>query len=344
METKNQNQQPDNHIDYFAPKILWTIIAVLLLVVIVGSVAWWKEIKKASPDNPTTCAERKLAEGEKCMEGVLYVNDTRDWKTYTNTEYGFEFKYPTNSVIDETIDNGYIVVNARNFPEDDSPPLKEGQFYSQIYIAQREHEKMPCSEFLVNLKKASVAGTSVVGYTGSLKEGAIGSGAGLCIEIPQKYTFISVVAADQQLSDQILSTFRFIDMADVSAWKTYTNTEYGYSIQYPKGLDQHPEFASNPKAVGINLDENANLLITVDSVKTPLRDEVNRPEYYGYSKVAINGMIGYQRKSHGTMGYLFVETLIYAREHVYILEFSDEPDTKKLELLDQILSTFKFTK
>ncbi len=98
MENQNQNNidptevelkpksYPDNHIDYFAPKVLWGIIVFLLLIVIAGSVYWWQEVKK----------EQEASKQPAANSNQETQTSTSDWKTYINTEYGFEFQYPND--------------------------------------------------------------------------------------------------------------------------------------------------------------------------------------------------------------------------------------------------------
>jgi hypothetical protein len=89
VENQNQNLQ-DNHIAYFAPKILWIIIGILLLVLVVSASQLWQtkndQIKNlslaATPIHRTMKAD------------TIQMVDTSTWKTYTNSYYGFSFEYP----------------------------------------------------------------------------------------------------------------------------------------------------------------------------------------------------------------------------------------------------------
>ena len=93
MQIENQNPIPPNH-PVLNHKVLYTVLGVLLLVLIAGSYFWWQEIKKSeiSQEAPTLRSEQS--------------DVPSDWKTYTNTDYGFEFKYPSYFIIssdDKTI-------------------------------------------------------------------------------------------------------------------------------------------------------------------------------------------------------------------------------------------------
>jgi hypothetical protein len=125
-------------------------------------------------------------------------------------------------------------------------------------------------------------------------------------------------------------------------WKTYTNTTYGYSVKYPVEVDQHPEFDSRPDSVGIYLGGNANLLIrTISSEEV---QGVKDNEKYGiYKKIDFKGNEAYQYIGLGTAGFWFNTIAVTGSAHPLEIQFSDENDKKK-ELLEQVLSTFEFTK
>jgi len=78
------------------------VIGVLLLVVVVGTYFWWQEIKKTQEaDNSQQEARLRQDFGGQSVVPT-------DWKTYTNTEYGFEFKYPNEWTIEDTFEKGAI--------------------------------------------------------------------------------------------------------------------------------------------------------------------------------------------------------------------------------------------
>jgi len=64
--------------------------------------------KKQGEEITTNDIAKKLA-----AELKLQETDTSDWKTYTNEEYGFEFKYPTDWT-EKTTTNDYIILTPKN--------------------------------------------------------------------------------------------------------------------------------------------------------------------------------------------------------------------------------------
>lgn len=70
--------------------------------------------KKCSKDSdcPTIYCIKAPCPQNKCVEGKCKITETdatAGWKTYTNTQYGFEFKYPSNLSADVGEGNGYNV-------------------------------------------------------------------------------------------------------------------------------------------------------------------------------------------------------------------------------------------
>src|SRR3989338_8131969 len=45
---------------------------------------------------------------------------------------------------------------------------------------------------------------------------------------------LSISFTPIEILNQILSTFKFIEPADISDWKVYRNEEYGFEVKYPK--------------------------------------------------------------------------------------------------------------
>jgi hypothetical protein len=85
--------------------IVVLIIIVLITVVIGGIFIWQYSVLQNNPTNSLPAVNQQA---------------TEDWKTYTNKEYGFEFKYPSELEISQIV-------------EDPDSPL-------QIVLFPREHD------------------------------------------------------------------------------------------------------------------------------------------------------------------------------------------------------------
>ncbi len=114
MDTNTNNNLDNkngNHIDFFAPKILWFIIGILLLVVVVGASAWWQEIKDSEKTEnfPITCSR-----SYRCFPNQNPANttDTSTWKTYSSSKYGYQFQYPANLFTEEDED-GFAIKSSQ---------------------------------------------------------------------------------------------------------------------------------------------------------------------------------------------------------------------------------------
>lgn len=129
-----------------------------------------------------------------------------------------------------------------------------------------------------------------------------------------------------------------INSAVPASWKTYTNAKFGYSIQYPD-IEQGPG-NDTESSHSLFLGGNANVFISVHG----LNDDFNgAKKYHQYTSKIINGMTVDQSQEYGTLNYLFITTLFTGSHYIYEVEFSDEHNSKKVELLNQVLRTFKFT-
>ena len=105
-------------------KLLWLVVGVLLLVVVVGTVAWWKV--------ETSCPPQSI----KIKGGCAFPNSGQSavpsgWKTYTNSQYGFELEYPADWKYDVN-KNGTISFNPpdSNSQTDQSAQLSIFSFQS----------------------------------------------------------------------------------------------------------------------------------------------------------------------------------------------------------------------
>jgi len=158
---------------------------------------------------------------------------TADWKTYTNTQYGFEFKYPSdwNSWLDSN--NVASIVNLQQKDDDMGSAV-----ISVSATKQLSQTTKPLDSTMVLNKTSDVTYNGIrwsLTFTSDKREPTLRFISATAYHNGYLYNIVSRNYPDttEKLFDQILSTFKFTDIADTSTWKTYTSPKYGYSIQYP---------------------------------------------------------------------------------------------------------------
>jgi hypothetical protein len=78
-------------------KFNWKIILIIVLLVVVAGGLF---LYFSKPTNETVPSSSQPPQGE--------TDQTADWQTYTNTQYGFEFKYPTHATTTPDTNSVYI--------------------------------------------------------------------------------------------------------------------------------------------------------------------------------------------------------------------------------------------
>lgn len=144
--------------------------------------------------------------------------DISGWKTYRNEKYGFEVKYPANFEIQ----------------------ISEG-YKSAEFSACRGNR---CIKFL-----ALDWGPLEVGEGTPYKSYRRLQGSGY---EDNGFYFYAIDTGDQAVNDIVL-TFKFIELVDTSSWKKYESKNLGFRIKYPLGWfvtfeeEKLVEIASFPK-------------------------------------------------------------------------------------------------
>ncbi|MEK7541138.1 MAG: hypothetical protein AAB529_02810 [Patescibacteria group bacterium] len=175
--------------------IMWIIVAVLGIIMVFF---WFDSAAKRVS---------KLGEGLKKIELPQIENqipdvktekkdETADWKTYTDDEYGFEFKYPA--------DYSVIVPGDSQYEQGGS----QWTVFSDKSKGGFVFNTMKTSD--LNIDSNQIIGTTNIGGV----EGEIIISKGACYDIfveKGKITFIFTdCQKDKTVFNQILSTFKFI--------------------------------------------------------------------------------------------------------------------------------------
>lgn len=206
----------------FSP-ILAVVIVGLVLVAAVGLVVYLQTSEPAQPEQAT---------------GIPSQNQdmTAGWQTYTNTEYGFEFKYPKEWTLESPNSE---TINLYRYIENPDERQYDGMVYLRVfdpYISANE----PAGDRpnIVSLEERKINN-----ITFSREIISFGTGTNLSYRTVQDdfgiqvdvYSYVngSTGTGDEfdDLLDQIISTFKFID-SQTAGWQTYKDEEYGFEFKY----------------------------------------------------------------------------------------------------------------
>jgi len=186
-------------------------------------------------------------------------DETADWQTYQDEEYGFEIKYPEDY-----------------FFEQDTYALNEKYRKSWVQFADLEwkDQRVHNPSLIIDLIKTDLSIEEYLNKTGdegSIMDGTCSKEATYCLVKNEKDIFVggdevsalqfssaavsgsddhALVKNEEYIIDlrkhnsgigsfpenvfnQILSTFKFIKKDETSDWKTYRNEDLGFELKYP---------------------------------------------------------------------------------------------------------------
>jgi len=121
MQEQNTNYNPPVYPTGKPKKTIPTFIGVAIIVVVAvllfgGIFAWQYYFVKPIPQ---------------VFQPVGQVNSTAGWETYTNAQYGFEFKYPSKVALENT-EKGFSLTHSVPFYHADPCNLKDGGYINKI--------------------------------------------------------------------------------------------------------------------------------------------------------------------------------------------------------------------
>lgn len=222
------------------------------------------------------------------------------WKTYKNTEYGFQLTF-TDAW------EGYRVIKGSTTNGSSS-----GDEYPNYYI------ELPTSD--PAYKTGYALPFSITVYTLEVfeklkgidyeraKNGELGRNSnyiftnnnGTWQDIPKDLVNKGLNIA------QVKSTFKFTTGADTTGWKTYTNAKYGFEVKYPTNftlendlqkvggyLGAEPDFIKLGEKLAAIVVPNtypANSDFDEAFVLLSLNKNLSKTECFSYNKVASNGV------------------------------------------------------
>jgi hypothetical protein len=345
-------KQPTNHIDFFAPKILWLIIGVLMFVVVVGSIAWWEEMKKQSSYSPS----------------VRELEEMANWKTHTDTELGFEFRYPSDWKVEASSE-----LDTRNFMVSVADEKLRGFNVFSVDVTknislnswiQKNEPKNPDGGTLVT-KKSDITFLGlpakewiVFRFDHNTRE--------IVFEKDKSVFHIKYEKEDPNIenfedylkaSEQVLSTFKFTGLSTFN-WKTYTNTEYGFEFKYPNNWSVKNENGgvglTGPELAELQANNEIEIRafdigIFIKNTNQSADDyskNIDKGWYESYKsktkiKIDSRDAIKYSDVDAKVAHFPLIAIFIQDKNRIVQIHMEYGDDAER-QIFDQILSTFKF--
>ena len=261
------------------------------------------------------------------------TDPTSDWKTYTNTQYGFSFQYPSN-------------INGNSTGNEFAGSVGGNSINLDVKVINTKDARFSGKNFQV------IEGTKANNQADEYMYVLLDKFPGKEIEFFAEFPYVDL--------RQIVPTFKFTDSTgssqagsvDTSTWKTYTNMQYGFEVKYPADWNYRER---SDGAVGFDSRNTAQLdpdvtsykisIFTAPNLKSVLVENWLKTYYQGIAitdqkRLTVGGWSAVQTAQAPTIGYPVMETHVLHNSVVYIVRLSNED----ISIYNQILSTFKFTK
>ncbi|HOX41418.1 MAG TPA: hypothetical protein PK263_04440 [bacterium] len=145
------------------------ILIILVILAVIGAGAWYyTDAKNKTADEEAT--EETVETTEETSDNLedipTVVDETADWKTYTNTTYGFSFKYPSDYVLHVDMSGEYdesktnLFVDTQDVTKAGGADGACGSSSSSLYQSQKgSFEKTSLNDNFDNAFKMTNVGT-----------------------------------------------------------------------------------------------------------------------------------------------------------------------------------------
>ena len=202
FDPANKLPNSENSFAQKPPRSHFFLITLTLLMLLSGGFATWFFLNPAPEENFEEVALTKR-------------NETADWKTYRNEEYGFEFKYPKELILQEYSDKNYPVASL-NFPGDDmgGKSININIETGTLNLAEKDLNSQ--GRFISKEKIITVNSEFDLFVNQEILQEGIPKNAGLIFvtALTQKdniiYSFGTIGPGSLNILKEVLSTFKFI--------------------------------------------------------------------------------------------------------------------------------------
>ncbi|MGD0977257.1 MAG: hypothetical protein ABR875_03120 [Minisyncoccia bacterium] len=332
--------EPKKGLKKFLPSLLIIVILAAIYVCFAAFFGWWPMSRNQvssikNQGNPTLSPTQDL---------------TTNWKTYSNSTYGFELKYPSDWN-DLKIDDENLDLNVTP-GGDDSLTLylkTSDKNYENNWKYTDNFGYAPMFTIDINTPVSWKNNWENPNRPATGKPTILTQNDKFIIAYTKSQNCPSDLSVACGKTDQILSTFKFTSQIDTSSWKTYTNSQYGFEFKYPSNYSEvlpapgggvNPEgytsFIAGSKSTTFHLNftkfsGSVSELVALNKQQKAFSVQFSSPQTITEQKTINN-----------------LDITWYDNNQVYFVSngfgFMLFSDDKNVSMIDQILSTFKFTK
>ena len=210
LKIKNYLEGLQNLPDNKKKIILWVVVGVLAVIM---GFFWIRSAGERLNKIGESMGNINFPQMETPQINIPNITDqTADWKTYTNNQYGFEIKYPEGWDMQENIPNKKFVLK---FTAKENYPVLAIQFLADDYSKIMAGEEKKLSDWIKNNPEQPAGVENDIVFSGIpakefLYYSPIGAEEQLII-IEKNNLVLQVNSYKNSVLDQMLSTFKFIE-------------------------------------------------------------------------------------------------------------------------------------